>query len=166
MYTIISGTNRAGSNTLKVSKQIQEIFEAKGITTNLLSLQGLNTLDRNEALLEIETTILFPTTKYVVVTPEYNGGIPGVFKALLDNSAIDKAWWHKKAMLVGVSTGRAGNGRGLDFLTNIFNYLKMQVLPNKIPLSSIHLLLKEDERIADEGTLKALTAQVEEFIAF
>jgi chromate reductase, NAD(P)H dehydrogenase (quinone) len=166
MYTIISGTNRVGSNTLKVAKQMQLFFAEKGIEANVISLEGVDTLNRNAAFLEMEEKFLKPTQKFIIITPEYNGGIPGVFKALVDNSDLKNVWWNKSAMLIGVSTGRQGNARGLDFLTNIFHYIKMHVLPNKIPLSVVNSLLDAEGIFTDQNTIAALKQQVDEFIEF
>jgi chromate reductase, NAD(P)H dehydrogenase (quinone) len=98
--------------------------------------------------------------------PEYNGTFPGVFKMLLDNSDIKTAWWHKRAMLVGVAAGRAGNLRGLDHLTNILNYIKVLVLPSKVPISNIAAELTDAGHFASEATLKTAEAQVQDFLDF
>ncbi len=57
--------------------------------------------------LKIENEILIPTQKFIFIIPEYNGTFPGVLKAMIDNSDIIR--YHKKAILTGVSSGRAGN---------------------------------------------------------
>ena len=41
MIVIISGTNRPGSNTLKVAKKLTAIYEALGVQTQLLNLAEL-----------------------------------------------------------------------------------------------------------------------------
>ncbi len=41
MITIISGTNRPASNTLKVAKYYQKRLSEKGLETELLNLQDL-----------------------------------------------------------------------------------------------------------------------------
>jgi chromate reductase, NAD(P)H dehydrogenase (quinone) len=166
MYLIISATNRTGSNTKKVATQLASIFKTKNIDAKLLSLEVLTETTRGNQMNEIEQQFLLEASKIIIVAPEYNGTFPGILKLCIDNSDIKKVWWHKKAMLVGVASGRAGNLRGLDHLTNALNYLKMNVLPNKMPLSSIDGLLGAEGVITDEGTLKALQQQVEEFIAF
>jgi chromate reductase, NAD(P)H dehydrogenase (quinone) len=166
MITIISATNRKGSNTLKVAQQVQQIFEAEGQAVSLLSLEALNAIDKNEMFINIENNILIPTQKFIIVAPEYNGTFPGVLKLLIDISDIKQVWWHKKAMLIGVSTGRAGNLRGLDHLTNALNYIKVNVLPNKIPISSVQTLLNEDGSFNNALTVDTLKAQAKEFINF
>jgi chromate reductase, NAD(P)H dehydrogenase (quinone) len=166
MYTIISGTNRADSYTIKVAKQYQQLLQEKGIEANLLSLQGLNVLERNPEFKKIENEILIPAQKFIFVSPEYNGSIPGVLKAMFDISDIEKCWWGKKALLTGVSTGRAGNLRGMDHLTAILHYLKVNVHHNKLPISVVDKLFDESGVITDKATLKSINTQLDEFISF
>jgi NAD(P)H-dependent FMN reductase len=166
MYTIISATNRIGSHTEKVAKQYQEILKAKGIDAKLFSLKDMNVSERNADILKAESEFLIPAQKFIFIMPEYNGSFPGVLKSLIDNSDIKKAWWNKKALLTGVSTGRAGNLRGMDHITGILNYMKMIVHPNKLPISVIDKVMNEEGTITDKNTLLAIDQQVDEFINF
>lgn len=166
IYTIISGTNRRNSNTIKVARQYENLLKAKGVDTRFVTLEGLDVNHRNEALIKLEKEILIPTTKFTFVTPEYNGSFPGVLKAMIDNTDIEKVWWGKKALLTGVSTGRAGNLRGMEHLTGVLHYLKMNVHHNKLPISIVNKLLNSEYTIEDTATLKAINNQVEEFIKF
>lgn len=166
MYTIISGTNRQDSNTLKVAKHYEHLLKQKGIETAFVTLQGLNVLERNPEFEKIERLFLIPATKFIFISPEYNGSIPGVLKAMFDISDIQKAWWGKKALLTGVSTGRAGNLRGMEHLTGILHYLKMFVHPDKLPISVVNKLFNEKGDIVDKSTLQAIETQVDEFIKF
>ena len=58
MYTIISATNRIGSNTLKVSKQYQAFFKEQGIDAKLLSLEDFNSFYRDENFNQLEAEFL------------------------------------------------------------------------------------------------------------
>jgi chromate reductase, NAD(P)H dehydrogenase (quinone) len=166
MYTIISGTNRLDSNTRKVAEQYQKLLEIKGIESSLLSLEEIEVSRRNEAFKKIEKEILIPAIKFIFVSPEYNGSIPGVLKCLIDISDIQKVWWGKKALLVGISTGRAGNLRGMEHLTGILHYIKVIVHPNKLPISVVDKLINSNGQITDHGTLSAINTQLQEFIEF
>jgi len=166
MHTIISGTNRTGSYTFKIAAQYQQLLAEKGIEAALVSLEHFDVSKRNAAIRKLEEELLIPTTKFIFIAPEYNGSIPGVLKSLLDVSDIEKDWWGKKALLVGVSTGRAGNLRGMDHLTGILNYLKMIVHPNKLPISMVHKLVNDEGLIIEKGTLNTISVQLDEFIAF
>ncbi len=165
-YTIISGTNRPGSNTLKVAMQYQQMLDARGVKAALVSLVGLDLNEKSNQLLKLEEEVLIPTDKFIIVLPEYNGSYPGSLKAIIDMTEIRKVWWGKKALLTGVSTGRAGNLRGMDHLTGALNYLKVSVHHNKLPISSVDKLLSHGGVINDQPTLTAIDHQIEEFLAF
>src|SRR5437762_2484868 len=139
-YTIISGTNRIGSNTGKIARHYQQVFESKGIKPQFITLEGWKYLDKTPEYTQLENDILAPTDKFIFISPEYNGSIPGVLKVMLDISDYKKVWWGKKALLTGVATGRGGNLRGLEHLTSILHYLKVVVHPNKLPISSVDKL--------------------------
>ena len=85
---------------------------------------------------------------YIFVVPDYNGGFPGVLKSFIDASD-PKMWANKKAALVGVSSGRAGALRGMDQLTNVLNYLHVDVFHNKPPMSKIDGLVNDGELSAE-----------------
>jgi chromate reductase len=166
MYCIISGTNRPNSNTIKIAKQYQELLKQKDIEAVLLSLENLNVLERNPPFEIIEANILVPAKKFIFISPEYNGSIPGVLKCLFDISDISKSWWNKKALLTGVSTGRAGNLRGMDDLTGILHYMKVVVHPNKLPISVVNSVISAEGKIIDQSTMTAINIQLKEFIEF
>ena len=165
MYTIISGTNRIGSHTEKVAKEYREILKTKNIDANLFTLKELDVLHRNDAIKKVETEILIPTQKFIFIIPEYNGSYPGVLKALIDNSDIKTVWNFKKALLTGVATGRAGNLRGMDHLSDTLHYMKMNVYYNKLPISVVNKVMNEYGHLNDE-TLLAVNRQLDGFIEF
>jgi chromate reductase len=166
MITIISGTNREGSNTGKVAAQYLQLLKNKGVAARLVSLVGLNVHERNAGIEKLEKEALVPADKFIFISPEYNGSIPGVLKSLIDNTDIKNVWWGKKALLTGVSMGRAGNLRGMEHLTGILHYIRMHVHPNKLPVSSVHKLMNSADEITDKDTLQAIDEQLDEFIAW
>lgn len=114
----------------------------------------------------MEKESIQPSAKVIFIVPEYNGSIPGVLKTLFDLSDYKKTWVWKKALLVGISTGRSGNARGLDHLTSILNFMKVVVHPNKLPISSVHKLLGDKAEFTDADTVNAINIQIDEFIKF
>jgi NAD(P)H-dependent FMN reductase len=164
MITIISGTNRKYSNTFKIAREYQLILQEKGIEAGILSLEDLNLLQYDAAFEKIENEVLIPSTHFIIISPEYNGSFPGVLKMLFDNSRSHEIWFHKKALLTGVATGRAGNLRGMDHLADVLNYIKITVHPNKLPISAVNTVVDGDGKIADKSTLKAIHHQLDEFI--
>jgi chromate reductase, NAD(P)H dehydrogenase (quinone) len=165
MYLIISGTNRKDSYTLRVADLYQTILKEKNTEAQVLSLVGLDLLERNASVLQLEKKWLLPAEKYIFISPEYNGSIPGVLKCLIDVSDVRKVWKGKKALLTGISTGRAGNLRGMDHLTGIMHYVGTVVHPNKLPISIVDTLFNEGE-MAHQETLRVINQQLDEFIGF
>lgn len=164
MYTIISGTNRPGSNTLKVAKEYQRFLHQKGIEAQILSLEEVDLLSRTTAFKKIEEEIIKPTTHFIFIAPEYNGSFPGVLKVFFDNSSSHTMWWHKKALLAGVSTGRAGNVRGMEHLAGVLHYLKVTVYPYLLPISMVDKLIDSDGVFTDALTIEVINKQLDEFI--
>ncbi|MCD6068052.1 MAG: NADPH-dependent reductase [Bacteroidetes bacterium] len=171
--TIISGTNRPGSNTIKIAKHCEELLNGMGIPTLFYSLEDVPENlafsemfgKRSPGFEQMIHTYVDSSNKFLFVVPEYNGSYPGILKTFLD-SVHPNHWNFKKAGLIGVSDGRAGNLRGIEQLTLVFNYLKMTVFYNKLPISSIKKLLDENGKLSDEHTEKALEAYLKSFGEF
>jgi chromate reductase len=165
MYLIISGTNRKDSFTLRIAEIYQSLLKKKDIEAPVLSLVGQDLLERNASVLQLENKFLLPASKYIFISPEYNGSIPGVLKCLIDVSDVHRVWKNKKALLTGVSKGRAGNLRGMDHLTGIMHYVGTVVHPNKLPISIVDTLFNENE-MAHQETIRVINQQLDEFISF
>jgi NAD(P)H-dependent FMN reductase len=163
MITIICGTNRFGSNTSQVAREYQQLLNEKGVESVLASLESLDLELGKEAFLKFEQEIVMPASHFIIIVPEYNGSFPGILKMMIDNSNPG-SWNHKKALLTGVATGRAGNLRGMDHLADILNYLKVTVHPNRLPISKVDTLLNADGKFIDAGSIRAIHQQLNEFI--
>jgi NAD(P)H-dependent FMN reductase len=164
MITIISGTNRPGSNTLKVAREYKRLLAEREVSTTLLSLEEVGLMFRDADFEKIENEVIIPTTTFIFIIPEYNGSFPGVLKLLFDHSVSHKIWFDKQALITGNATGRAGNLRGMDHLSDILNYMKITVHPNKLPISQVNKLMNEEGRFTDEATLNAINSQLDEFL--
>jgi chromate reductase len=165
-YIIISGTNRKDSNSFKVAQQYQKALSEKNIPSEIITLEDMDLSGRTPSFEKIENELIIPSQKFIFISPEYNASIPGVLKTFLDLSDYKKAWWGKKALLVGISSGRSGNVRGMEHLTSILHYMKVTVHPNKLPISSVLNLLNGELVITDSETVKAINTQLDEFIKF
>ncbi|MFM9909717.1 MAG: NADPH-dependent FMN reductase [Chitinophagaceae bacterium] len=165
-YLIISGTNRLNSNTIRVAKQYQQLLADKGNDSTLYSLEEWKWLEKTPESDAVQNQLFLPAQRFIFILPEYNGSIPGVLKLMIDLSDHQLIWQKKKALLTGISTGRAGNLRGMEHMTGILNYLNVVVHPNKLPISSIDKLLNGKGEISDAATLKAIDTQLNEFVEF
>lgn len=180
MITVFSSSNRKDNRTRLVANKVYDFlkehskeevlfFSLEDLPNDFIHQDMYSSDGQSEALAAIQDQYLIPATKLYFVVPEYNGGIPGILKLFIDACSVREyaASFHgnKKAALIGVSAGRSGGLRGLEYMTGFLHYLKINVLPNKLPISSIETLLT-DNQLTNQGTLKALEQQVQEFLAF
>lgn len=171
MLTIISATNRPQSSTLKLATDYQNLVQKSGHNATLFSLEQLHVDiafneqfgNRSNAFQTILNEFIIPSNKFVFIVPEYNGSFPGILKTFIDAIHPDLLRG-KKVGMVGVSSGRAGNLRGMDHLTGVFNYLGMHVHPNKLPVSSILTLLDTQGKLKDEKTINVLKKHINEMV--
>lgn len=178
MITVISGTNRAGSYTEKIANHYLKILENS--TKNKVSYLKLTDLpsdfvqnsmyapeNQHPSITKLQDDHLVGSDHIIIISPEYNGSYPGILKFFLDACSIRdyaKTFKGKKIMLVGVSSGRAGNLRGMDHLSDIFNHVGSFVYPNKLPISNCNEVLDETGDLKDKGTLGAMEDQVNGFL--
>ena len=173
MITIISATNRKDSLSLKVADFYSSLLKANNTPNQVLDLGDLPrdfmfsnfygaSTDEFSSLVD---TYIKSADKFVVVSPEYHGSYPGVFKSFIDCIGSDGIS-SKKVALVGVATGRAGNIRGMDQLTSLFHHLKAEVFSSKPKLSQVHKLLNDQGKIENPETVALLQDQIERFLKF
>lgn len=173
MTTIISCTNREGSNTLKLAEYYHKELAAKGFESEILSLKNLpdNFIvsdlygKRSEAFQSIQDKIS-ATTKFIFVVPEYNGSFPGILKLFIDACTFPDSFYGKKAALVGLATGKYGNVRGIEHFTGICHYINLHVLPLRIHIPAIGKEFDDNGNLYKEDTVKFVTQQIEQFITF
>lgn len=173
MISVICGTNRPDSNTEKIARNYCDYLAEKGVDFLILRLEDLPKDFSFNAMYgrhqkEVDAIIskhIEPCDKFVFVIPEYNGSYPGVLKTFLD-CVPPKHFRDKKAALVGLSNGAAGNLLGLDHLTGVLNYLRVDVLSRKPKLSKVGGLLDENDDFIDERSPKILREQIDFFVKF
>lgn len=166
MITIISGSNRDDNNTKKVALEYRRILNEKNVPAQIFSLDEINSTLRNESFIKSEKDLLIPSERFIIIMPEYNGSYPGILKLMMDNTDIKKVWWYKKVLLTGVSTGRAGNLRGMEHLSGVLLHLRMQVHHNRLPISLVDKLMDDEDHFNDISTLNAINIQLDEFLKF
>ena len=167
MITIISGTNRQNNETIRVSNYYSKKLTEKGIANQVLDLSTLpadfiyNGLygKKNDTFFDLVDKYVLNIDKLVIISPEYNGSFPGVLKCFIEGWD-PKRTAEKWVALVGVAAGRQGNSRGMDDLTNVLNYLQINVVPVKIPISQIYMQFNEVGDIKDEALNSLIDKQV------
>lgn len=173
MITLIASTNRPGSNTLKLTEYYQKQLSAHGCESQILSLANLpatlissDMYGKRSAEFQKIQDLINSSTKFLFVIPEYNGSFPGVLKTFIDACKFPESFYGKKAALLGLSSGKYGNVRGLDHFTGICHYIHLEVMSLRIHISDIGNELNDSGQLWKEDTLKFTNQQIEKFIQF
>ena len=174
MITIISGTNRQNSVSAQVAYLYQSLLTQHQVESNIIDLADLPDdfvytalYDNNGKNPEFNKFLekLRSSDKYVFIIPEYNGSFPGVLKAFIDGMEYPNSFQDKKCALVGISSGMQGAGLALSHMTDIFNYLGMNVLALKPKLARIEKNF-DGEEVTDELYSELLEEQVKKLLEF
>ncbi len=180
MLTVISGTNRQDNKTSAFARHVFNLIKAASdAEVKFLDLAEMphdwfhalmyDAAGQTDSLRKIQDDCILPAEKFIFVIPEYNGSMPGTVKLFIDACSIreySKNFKGKKAGLIGCSSGRAGNLRGLEHLTGVLNYLGCTVMPNRLPVSGIGDLMNDKNEITDEKTVEVLEKFTKDFTAF
>jgi NAD(P)H-dependent FMN reductase len=173
MITIISSTNRPQSHTFTLARYYQQKLQENGTGAGILSLTDLpaNLLQtdlygKRSAEFQPIQDIITQTDKFLFIIPEYNGSYPGVLKILIDACTFPDSFYDKKAALVGLSSGKYGNIRGIDHFTGVCHYVHLNVMSLKIHIASINKELDEHGQLFKADTIKFTNEQIDKFIKF
>ena len=173
MIVIISGTNRPGSNTRKVAAHVEATYQSLGVKTHLLDLAGMPTGIFSPASYAAKpadfsrfTDAILAADGLVVVTPEYNGGIPGVLKYFIDMLPFPESFEQRPVCFVGLAAGIWGALRPVEQLQAIFGYRNAYIFPERVFMPGINQLLDETGRFTSADLGKRLKKQAEGFVGF
>jgi NAD(P)H-dependent FMN reductase len=173
MLTLIVGTNRPGSNTRKVARHVEEVYAALGAPLKVLDLTNLPVEIFSPASYGEKPASFTPFSQgvlqaegLIVVTPEYNGSLPGVLKYFIDMLKFPESFEKRPVCFVGLAAGIWGALRPVEQLQMIFGYRNALLFPERVFLPGVGDLLDESGRLTDSGILKRLRTQAEGFIDF
>jgi chromate reductase len=101
-----------------------------------------------------------------VVTPEYNGGMPGVLKYFIDMLKFPESFERRPVCFTGVAAGIWGALRPVEQLQAIFGYRNAHLYPERVFLPQINNLLDASGRLKDAELFGRLKAQANGFTDF
>ena len=173
MITMIVGTNRPGANSRKVARNIEEIYTKLGVPLRVLDLANLpaeifhpSSYAEKPKNFEPFSSAVLESSGLVVVSPEYNGGMPGVLKYFIDMLKFPESFEARPVCFVGVAAGIWGALRPIEQLQMIFGYRNAYLFPERVFLPRINDLLDDSGRLKDADSLKRLQQQAEGFVSF
>lgn len=173
MITIISGTNRPASNTRKVVRHLEQMYGDLKVSFQLLDLADLPpeifspaSYAQKPKSFERFANAVLESDGLHLVTPEYNGSLPGVLKYFIDMLKFPESFVKRPVCFVGLSAGVWGALRAVEQLQAVFGYRNAYIYSDRVFLPGINKLLNESGALTDPDLLQRLRSQTEGFVDF
>lgn len=171
--TLVVGTNRPGSNTRKIANHVEEIYRELHTPLHTLDLANLPPEIFHPSSYAAKPPAFRPFADgvlqaegLVVVTPEYNGSVPGILKYFIDMLKFPESFERRPVCFVGLGAGMWGALRPVEQLQAIFGYRNAYLYPERVFFPRVNDLLNESGRLNDAGLVQRLKDQAAGFIEF
>ena len=152
---VILGTNREGRKSEYVAKLLlSKMEEHDAIEPKLFDVRDFKLPQENygqnikDEFPEYRDAII-KADGLVIVSPEYNHGIPGTLKSVLD--ILLKEYVHKPVGLVGVSAGPWGGTRVIEQLVHVVRELGLTVTFTDLNFPRVGSSFDESGKLLDEA---------------
>ena len=173
MITLLIGTNRPSSNTRKIARHMEEIYAELKVPIRVLDLAHLppeifspsSYAEKPKSFQPFADGVLHSSGLHVL-SPEYNGGIPGVLKYFIDMLKFPESFEHRPVCFTGLSAGVWGALRPVEQLQSIFGYRNAFIFPERVFMPHVHTLLDENGRLKNPELLDRLRKQAAGFVDF
>ncbi|HXT38912.1 MAG TPA: NAD(P)H-dependent oxidoreductase [Candidatus Angelobacter sp.] len=173
MMTLLIGTNRPDSNTRKVARHVEEVYAGLKVPLRILDLAQLpqeiflpsSYAEKPKSFRPFADAILQADGVHVI-SPEYNGGIPGVLKYFIDMLKFPESFIERPICFTGLAAGMWGGLRPIEQLQAIFGYRNAFIYPHRVFLPNIGDLLDDSGCLTDAELLERLQTQAAGFVGF
>ena len=151
---VILGTTRKGRASENIAKFVfGEVQKREGVETELIDIRDLR-FPIDDAGEQIKDAKFSETCNradgFVIVSPEYNHGYPGLLKHVLDTNL--KEYIHKAVGVCGVSAGGFGGTRVIQGLLPLLRELGLVTIFWDGNFSGAQSLFDEAGEIKDRAT--------------
>jgi chromate reductase, NAD(P)H dehydrogenase (quinone) len=174
MITIIAGTDRANSNTLKVAKIAQSILEKGGEKTEMIDLSQLppnlfqpsNYGAKSPEFAPYQKMIL-ETDGILNIVPEYNGSYPGAIKYFIDLLKFPESLHRKPAGFIGLAAGIFAGVRAVEHLEMVYSYREANLFGQRVFIPKVRDKISADGKdLTDKFLSDMMNAMLENFAKF
>ncbi|HCH66086.1 MAG: flavoprotein [Deltaproteobacteria bacterium] len=172
--TVVAGTNRIGSRTLRVAHRLLERYASiEGVSASLLDLQDLplelaapSAYDEKPPAFKVFADAVLASDGLHVVSPEYNGGMPGILKLFIDHLPFPESFEQRPVAFTGVAAGRFGALRPVEQLQGVFGYRNAHIYPERVFIAGAARLLNDQGEPVDDWLRARFDSQVTGFVDF
>jgi len=173
VIAVISGTNRPGSNSLRIATHLCRLVEQHGEKSNMIDLGRLPAelftpaayTEKPEAFTPFQEAVL-GADGIVTVVPEYNGSFPGVLKYFIDMLRFPESLHGIPAAFVGIAAGEWGALRAVEQLEMVFQYRHAHLFGRRVFIKGVGGVVDETGEITDAEILRRLDEQMTGFVDF
>jgi len=173
MIEIIVGTNRPGANSRKVAAQILEIYQQQGTEAAILDLAELpveifnpSSYGEKPASFAKFNERILKASGLVIVSPEYNGAVPGILKYFIDMLKFPESFESKPVAFVGVASGIWGALRPIEHLQQIFGYRNAFIYPVRVFIPGVFNEIDANGKLKSAEITARLVDQAKGFAEF
>jgi len=173
MIVIICGTNRPGSNTRKIITRVEAHYQSLKVATQTLDLAEMppeifapTSYAEKPAAFKKFTDAILASDGLVIVTPEYNGSVPGILKYFIDMLPFPESFEQRPVCFVGLAAGIWGALRPVEQLQAIFGYRNAYVYPERVFMPGIGKLLDASGHFTSPDMEQRLEKQAAGFVGF
>jgi len=173
MITLLIGTNRPGSNSRKIARHLEEFYAGMKVPVRVLDLHDLPPEIFHPSSYAEKPKSFHPFSEAIlqcaglhVVTPEYNGGPPGVLKYFIDMLKFPESFERRPVCFTGVAAGIWGALRPIEHLQAIFMYRNAHLYPDRVFMPQINSHLNSEGRLTNPELLERLQKQASGFVDF
>ena len=173
MIILLVGTNRPDANSRKIAVELKTLYQNQGVEAALLDLIDLpaeiflpSAYGEKPEDFQPFVDVVLGADGLHVVTPEYNGGFPGVLKYFIDMLPFPESFEGRAVTFTGVAAGQFGALRPVEQLQQIFGYRNGDLYPHRVFIPEVHTVLNEAGQLTDAKLKERLAAQAKGFAAF
>ena len=174
----ISGSLRAGSFNTALLRAAEANVE-DGVTLDIATLHGIplydGDLEQREGIPDAVAALkqrIVDSDAVLLSTPEYNNGIPGVFKNTIDwlsrpSDDIGRIFGDRPFAVIGASPGGFGTILAQNAWLPVLRTLKVRYWTGgRLQVSRAGSLFDAQGQLTDDATRRALADFVAGFVAF
>ncbi|MEX0681196.1 MAG: NADPH-dependent FMN reductase [Balneolales bacterium] len=170
---ILSGTDRPGSQALKIANFLKPLYEQQGVHAEVVSMADFpleeaigGNYGKSLPKIEVFREKVINADGIVMIVPEYNGSFPGILKLFIDYLPFPESFDKMPMAFIGEASGAFGGLRAVEQMQLICAYRNAYIYPGRVFIQRVKKNFDEAEGLKDELLTELLHKQIEGFIQF
>ena len=173
---VLAGSSRTGSLNAKLAELTAAVIVKRGAIADAKSVEAFDcpsfsqNVEKGSGIppgAEKFKKSLLENDAFIIVSPEYNGSMPGHLKNIIDwvSRFRPQPFNERHALLMSASPSMAGGNRGLWSLRIPLEHLGTRVYPDMFSLAMAHQAFTPDNQISNEVLAKRFETNLDAFMS-